>query len=211
MFLDKIPGLEEEIDRADKPFEEAVKYSIIGNIIDFNPIHELTYEMIEERFTKLKGETLAINDSEKLVNDIKNANTLMYLGDNCGEICLDKILVKKIKELNPDCRIYFATRGLPVVNDSVEEDAYLIGMDEYATIISNGDYSLGTVLTRTSEEFNRLFEKADVIIAKGQANYECLSTVDKNTYFLLMTKCDVIADDIGCPQMKMILMQESMR
>lgn len=207
MFLDRIESFEEEIVKSEDEFIQAVKYAIIGNVIDFNPIHELTVADVNDKFTTLKEEKLEIDDTRELQKDIKQAKSILYLGDNCGEICLDKILVKKIKEINPACQVYFATRGTAVVNDSVEEDAYLVGMDEYARIISNGDYSLGTVLTRTSKEFNEIYYNADIIIAKGQANYECLSNEGQNIYFLLMTKCDVIAKCIGVPEMKMICMK----
>lgn len=207
MFLDRIPQLEQEINEAGNPFLESIKYAIIGNIIDFNPIHNLLLSDIEAYFAKLKGEQLELDDSDLLRQEIQKADTLLYLGDNCGEICLDKILIKKIKEVNPLCHVFFATRGEAVVNDSVEEDAYAVGMDDYATIISNGDSSLGTVLTRTSNEFQEIYQKADIVIAKGQANYECLSDAEKNIFFLLMTKCKVIADDIGVPELKMICMK----
>jgi len=209
MFMERLPVFETEINAAENPFEEAVKYAIIGNIIDFNPIHELTVEMIEEQVARLKKESLEINDSDKLLEELKDAKTLLYLGDNCGEICLDKLLVKRLKELNPECQIYFGTRGAAVVNDSIEEDAYLVGINDYATIISNGDYSLGTVLSRTSKEFNDIYYNADIILTKGQANYECLSTETGNIYFLLMTKCDVLAKDINVPEMKMIIKKKT--
>lgn len=207
MFLERIPELEKEISKATNPFEEAIKYAIIGNVIDFNPIHELSIKDVEDMFEKLKKEALEINHVSQLIEEIRIANNILYLGDNCGEICLDKILVKKIKELNPKCQVFFATRGAAVVNDSIEEDAYMVGMDEFATVVSNGDSSLGTVLHRTAKEFQKLYEKADIVIAKGQANYECLSTEKKNIYFLLMTKCAVIANDIKAPEMKMICMK----
>ena len=141
--------------------------------------------------------TLTINHADKMAHDIESANKILYLGDNCGEICLDKLLIKKIKEGSPKVEVYFGVRGKPVVNDSIEEDAYFVGIDKYAKIISNGDESLGTVISRTSEEFNKIYSEADVIIAKGQANYECLSEQrDKNIYFLMMTKCEVIAKDV---------------
>ncbi len=141
------------------------------------------------------------------MEDILNAKILLYLGDNCGEICMDKILLKKIKELNPNVKILFGVRGKPVVNDSISIDAYAVGIDEYAEVIDNGDGSLGTVLKRTSPEFKEVYKKADVVIAKGQANYECLSEENKNIYFLLMTKCDVIANDIDVEEKKMICMK----
>lgn len=205
MFLERLPVYEKEIEQSKNPFEEAVKYAIIGNVIDFNPIHELTIRDVERHFKRLKGENLEINDASLLQKELETAKTILYLGDNCGEICLDKILLKKIKAMNPKVQIFFATRGAAVVNDSIEEDAYLVGIDEVATVVSNGDSSLGTVLSRTSKEFLQIYEKADVVIAKGQANYECLSTEKKNIYFLLMTKCQTIAKDIGAPEMKMIL------
>lgn len=189
MFLERLPVYEKEIEQSKNPFEEAVKYAIIGNVIDFNPIHELTIRDVERHFKRLKSENLEINDAALLRKELETAKTILYLGDNCGEICLDKILLRKIKAMNPKVQIFFATRGAAVVNDSIEEDAYLVGIDEVATVVSNGDSSLGTVLSRTSKEFLQIYEKADVVIAKGQANYECLSTKKKNIYFLLMTKC----------------------
>ena len=207
MFMEQVSDLEQEINVAENPFLEAIKYAIIGNVIDFNPIHDLLLSDIEACFLRLKGEQLEIDHSNLLMQEISNADTILYLGDNCGEICLDKILIKRIKGLNPSCHVFFGTRGEAVVNDSVEEDAYLVGIDEYATVISNGDSSMGTVLYRTSKKFQEIYRNADIVIAKGQANYECLSNKNENIYFLLLTKCSVIANDIGVPEMKMICMK----
>lgn len=207
MFLEQIPDLEQEINVVENPFIEAIKYAIIGNVIDFNPIHNILLSDINACFSQLKGEQLEINDSNLLMQEIMNAGTILYLGDNCGEICLDKILIKKIKELNPSCQVFFAARGEAVVNDSLEEDAYFVGIGDFATVISNGDSSMGTVLYRTSKRFQEIYHKADIVIAKGQANYECLSNENENIYFLLMTKCGVIANDIGVQELKMICMK----
>ena len=207
LFLERLPQLEREIDSSKNPLLAAIRYAIIGNIIDFNPIHGLTIAGVEEVFAGLKEEPLEIDDSGLLEQELKRAKTLLYLGDNCGEICLDRLLIQKLKERAPDCRFYFAVRGAPVVNDSVEEDAYFVGMDAYATIISNGDFSLGTVLHRTSQQFRDVYAQADIVIAKGQANYECLSEEKKDIYFLLMSKCAVIARDIGVAEKKLICMK----
>lgn len=207
LFLGRLAQWEREISESAQPFLESIKYAIIGNIIDFNPIHNLSLSDIESSFERLKKEPLEVDDSALLAQEISGARTLLYLGDNCGEICFDKLLIKRIRDINPSCRVFFATRGKPVVNDSVEEDAYQVGMDAYATVISNGDGSLGTVLRRTSKAFQKVYREADIVIAKGQANYESLSEEDKNIFFLLMTKCAVIANDIGVPEMKMICMK----
>lgn len=207
LFLKLLPEFERKIEQAENPFQLAMRYAIVGNIIDFNPIHNTLLEDIYDCFEKTEQLELAIDDSKTLMEDILNAKTLLYLGDNCGEICMDKILLKKIKKFNPNVKILFGVRGKPVVNDSIAEDAYAVGIDEYAEVIDNGDGSLGTVLNRTSPEFKEVYKKADVVIAKGQANYECLSEENKNIYFLLMTKCDVIANDIGVEEKKMICMK----
>lgn len=199
---------EEKIIASEDSFYQAMKYAVIGNIIDFNPIHNSTMEEIMDFINQADGLGFQINDMNQLKQEIKNAQSILYLGDNCGEICFDKIFIKEIKKYNPDVNVYFGVRGEPVINDSIEKDAYAIGMDEYASIVSNGDGSLGTVLERTSEAFQSIFEQADVIIAKGQANYECLSECEKvGIYFLLMTKCEVIADDIGVPVKSLICMK----
>lgn len=207
LLLSMIDQFEKEITNSDNPFEQALKYAILGNIIDFNPIHSSDTEEIMQWFANVDNLSLTIDDSEKLIDDLGSAQILLYLGDNCGEICLDKLFVKKIKEYNPSIHIYFGVRGASIVNDSIEEDAYYVGIDEYADIINNGDDSLGTVLNRTSVEFNHIYEIADVVISKGQANYESLSEqVYKNIYFLLMTKCQVIAKNIGVAQKSIICM-----
>lgn len=204
LFLEKSNSYDEKI----TSIEEAIKYAIVANIIDFNPVHCNVDEDIQNFFSNIEGLELTINDVDLLLQDIRNAKRLLYLGDNCGEICFDKLLIKRIKELNPKCRIYFGVRGEAVVNDNTEEDAYFVGMDEYATIISNGDYSLGTVLSRTSPEFREVYQSADVVIAKGQANYESLSEEDKSIYFLLMAKCKVIAEVIGVKEKSLVCLKK---
>lgn len=207
LFLKLLPKFERKIEQDGNSFQSAIRYAIVGNIIDFNPIHNTLLEDVLDCFEKMEQLELAIDDSKMLMEDVLNAEMLLYLGDNCGEICMDKIFIKQIKKINPNIKILFGVRGKPVVNDSTSEDAYIVGIDEYAEIIDNGDGSLGTVLSRTSSEFKEAYKNADVVIAKGQANYECLSEENKNIYFLLMTKCDVIAEDIGVAEKKMICMK----
>ncbi|WP_167956453.1 damage-control phosphatase ARMT1 family protein [Anaerosporobacter faecicola] len=205
MFLHMESELEEKLTGAEDVLAEAIKYAIVGNVIDFNPVHNNTQEDILQYFDKMSELSLTVDDTQSLRDDLSKAKVLLYLGDNCGEICLDKILIKKIKEFYPELSIYFGVRGEAVVNDSIEEDAYFVGMDQYAKIISNGDQSLGTVLERTSEEFRQVYEQADIVIAKGQANYESLSEqMNKNIYYLLMVKCKVISEYIGIKQKSLV-------
>lgn len=203
-FLDRIDVYEEKIHSV----EDAVKYAIAANIIDFNPVHENVDEDIHSFFSDMDKRLLTINDVQQLLDDIRKSETILYLGDNCGEICFDQILIRRIREINPDSRIYFGVRGEAVVNDNTMEDAYFTGMDQYAEIISNGDDSLGTVLSRTSTEFLQIYKKADVVIAKGQANYESLSEENKNIYFLLVVKCKVMAETLGVEEKSFVCMKQ---
>lgn len=196
LFLNQLEKLEKKI----IDFESAVTYAIAGNIIDFSPIHQDEHLDVLSFFERIDHYQYSIHDIEQLYKDITKSKQLLYIGDNCGEICLDLLLIKYIKKINPSLHICFATRGEPVVNDSIEEDAYYVGMDRYATIIHNGDCSLGTVLNRTSDAFLNVYDTSDLIIAKGQANYESLSEEKKNIYFLLMVKCLVIAEYLKVPE-----------
>lgn len=212
MFLENRNMFKKRIEQSDNILKTVIKYAIVGNIIDFNPMHNHDIDDIMNCFSHIDEFTLTIDHVSALINDLKSAKTLLYLGDNCGEICLDYLFIEKIKEINPDLHIYFGVRGEAVVNDSIEQDAYDVGINDYADIISNGDDSLGTILSRVSPEFSRIYYQADVVIAKGQANYESLSEeIDKNIYFLLMVKCAVIARDIGVDQKAMICLSQKKR
>ena len=200
LFLQSYDNFDKKINS----FKTAIKYAIIGNIIDFSPINNQEITKIDDWFDNIDNLSLTIDHVDKLINDIKKAKTILYLGDNCGEICLDKLLLKRIKQLNPSLKIYFGVRGKPVVNDSIENDAYEVDIDEYASIISNGDNSLGTILSRTSAQFNQIYQNCDFVIAKGQANFESLSEENKKIYFLLMVKCDVIAKYINVPEKSLV-------
>ncbi|SHO53561.1 damage-control phosphatase ARMT1 family protein [Anaerocolumna xylanovorans] len=198
MFQSMLSTFEKRINQASNPLECALKYAALANIIDFNPISNNKAENIMEYFDNINNLNFSINHSNKLIKEIGLSKSLLYLGDNCGEICLDKLLLKKIKESNPAINIYFGVRGKPVINDSIEADAYSVGINQYAKIISNGDNSLGTVLSRASDKFIKVYDEADIVIAKGQGNYESLSEEkNKKIFYLLITKCSVIANDIG--------------
>lgn len=208
LFLKMSDTFEAAINGAERPIELAAKYAILGNMVDFGPMHSIDTQEILDWFVDMERHNLTVNHLDGLLEELTTARSLLYLGDNCGEICLDKLFIKKLRALFPALTIYFGVRGQPVINDSIAEDAVLVGMEQWATIVSNGDDSVGTILSRTSDAFNRVYQSADVVIAKGQANYESLSEVqDKSLYFLLMAKCKVIADHIGVPQKSLICMK----
>ena len=136
----------------------------------------------------------AIDHSAILFKELEKASSVLYLGDNAGEIVLDKLFIETIKHPN----LYFAVRGSNIINDVTIEDAKKAGMTKNAKVVANGYDAPSTLLNRCSLEFREVFNKADIIISKGQGNLEGLTDVtNKKILFLLMVKCNVIAEMIG--------------
>jgi uncharacterized protein with ATP-grasp and redox domains len=190
LMLDYYPDLKKLLDEADNPFQMALRLAIAGNVIDYGPNHPFD---INKTLQQAKSIVLAIDDSRALQTSLWQSKMLLYLGDNAGEIVMDRIFLEAINHPN----VYFAVRGAPIINDALIEDAELVGIDKIAHLITNGDDAPGTILENSSAEFREIFEQADLIISKGQGNYEGLQDVDKNIYFVLMTKCDHVANYLG--------------
>jgi hypothetical protein len=189
--LNMYPELKNKIENAEDPLETAVKIAISGNIIDFGPSQDFN---VSETINKVLNADFAINHSKKLLKDLSKAKKVLYLGDNTGEIVMDRLFIEMLQHPN----LYYAVRGKPIINDITMEDAIYTGIDKIANVISNGDDTPSTVLKRVSPEFLDHFHSADVIISKGQGNLEGL--IDENMdniYFLLMVKCDVIGNILG--------------
>ena len=207
MMLEMESSLNARVSAAAEPFMEAVKLAIAGNIIDFGPAHDLASEDVTRALADSMAHELAVDDTAELIRDISLARSLMYIGDNCGEICLDKLLIAQIRAINPDVDIVYGVRGAPIVNDALLEDAVRVGMDGIARVMDNGDDSQGTVLERVSGEFYRAYKAADVVIAKGQANFESLMEAGENIYFLMLVKCATMADISHAPERGMVCMK----
>lgn len=171
-------------------FLTALKLAIAGNIIDFGPNHKID---IEQTIDRILSEPLAIDHSEKLKEDIARANSVLYIGDNAGEIVMDKLLLETIAHPN----VYFAVRESAVLNDATKEDAEFVKMQNVAKVITTGDNAPGIIIRDVSDDFMKVYQNADVIISKGQGNFEGLSQEKKNIYFLLIAKCNIIANHLG--------------
>ena len=194
------PKLKDLISTADDPFEVAVRLAIAGNIIDFGAADE--YDLWGS-VQRVLNQPLAINDTLTLREAIDKANWVLFLADNAGETVFDRLLIEQITPVPVFC----AVKSGPILNDATREDAIEAGLDKVARIVSVGYDALGTILERCSEEFRALYNEADVIIAKGMANYETLSAEGERVFFLLQTKCKVVADDAGVPVGSLIAKQ----
>jgi len=190
LMLAQLPALRAQVAAAADTFQMALRLAIAGNVIDFGPTHAFD---IAETVKRAGSVTLAIDHSAKLQAALRDARRLLYIGDNAGEIVLDRLFLETIR--HP--QVVFAVRGAPVINDATHADAVQAGIDAVAAILSNGDDAPGTLLDHVSPEFLKIFDEADLIIAKGQGNFESLSHCGKNICFLLMAKCDHVARRIG--------------
>lgn len=203
--LDLEETLLDIINNSDTPLTIALELAIAGNLLDLAIVNDFSLQTLKDLLIKIEEKQMEINHSKQLFEGLKNSNNLLYLGDNCGEIVLDKLFIKEIKKEFPQLKITYAVRGKPAVNDVLLEDGFQVKINEVATLISNGDSSLGTVLTKTDKKFNQIFNEADIIISKGQGNYESLSDIKKdNIYFLFMAKCPFVAKKIKVPNYSII-------
>lgn len=188
--LKMYPRLKQKVARSKDRLLTATKLAIAGNIIDFGPSSKFNLdEAIEDALKK----DFAINHFNRFKKALKSSKKIIYLGDNAGEIVFDRILLEEIKGK----KVSFVVKGGPIINDATIEDANFVGIDKIAKIevVSNGDP--GTGPDRLSRKFIRKLKDADLVISKGQGNYEALSEVDANIFFLLKAKCRLIARDIG--------------
>ncbi len=186
--------IKDKIKKSDDELFSAIKAAIAGNVIDFGAKVQFDLkEAIEEVFDKEFG----INDYESLKEDLKKAQTVMLIGDNCGEHVYDKILLEVLTKRFPKKKFIYATRGEPIINDVTIREAKEIGIDEVCEVISSGVDTPGLDLNRADREFVKRFEKTDLIIAKGMGNYETMyGVLDKEIYFLFKIKCDVVANSL---------------
>ncbi|NJE00040.1 DUF89 domain-containing protein [Thermococcus sp. LS1] len=180
-------------------FGRALKLAIAGNVIDFAVGYDP--EKIEEDILRMAEEELYVDESDVLFEELRRAKSLLYLVDNCGEIYFDKLLLGLIRKLFPGLNIYVAAKEGPIINDATVEDLREAGFEELAHVVSTGSRLPGAPMEYASKEFKEIFRKADVIIAKGQANFETLSDLkDSRIFFLLKAKCRPISRELNVPQ-----------
>jgi len=192
----KLMPTAKEIIQEDPSFENYVKIAVAGNIIDFGALEEDTdmEKLIRDKIV----EEPVINDIALLEKELENANRILYLADNGGEIVFDKLLIQKIKE-DYDLEIILALKEGPILNDALMKDAKDLDLDKYATLITTGARSVGVVNAYISDELHMLLDEVDLIISKGMGNYEGLTEmhIKSPVYFLLTAKCNTIAREIG--------------
>ncbi len=175
------------------PLHTALLFSIAGNIIDYGSQQDFD---AESALKNCLDTPLAINDYQELRHDLGKSNLLLYLGDNAGEIVFDALVIENLKQMFPALEIIFVVKGRPIINDALMADAQESNLTELCRVITNGTGCPGTPIADCSLEFKELFARADLIISKGQGNYETLSESRAPIYFLLTIKCPIVGSHL---------------
>ncbi|HOF21066.1 MAG TPA: ARMT1-like domain-containing protein [Bacteroidales bacterium] len=201
--LELLPKLEEIIRQSSDPFVTAIRLAIAGNVIDFAVHRNFN---LEETIEKSLKAPFAADHTAELKSAVEKASSILYLGDNAGEIVFDKLFIRTMNHSN----VTFAVRGMPVINDATLEDARFTGMHEVARVISNGYDAPSTLVEKSGSEFREYFRNADLIISKGQGNLEGLYKLnDKRIFFILLVKCNVIAELLGVEKNSLVTFNSS--
>ncbi|MBN1453969.1 MAG: DUF89 family protein [Anaerolineales bacterium] len=204
LALELIPELRAKIEAAKDPLVMATRLAIAGNVMDMGVNGNLTEADVCHAMNLALTEPF-FGELDRFRQAITEAQSILYLADNAGEIAFDRLLVEQLSSK----RVTVVVRGAAVINDATLIDARAVGLDKIAEVIDNGSDAPGTILSDCHPEFRQRFAKADLIITKGQGNFESLSDEPGNLFFLFKAKCPVIANQIKQPVGTQILTQSA--
>jgi damage-control phosphatase, subfamily I len=189
-----LPGLRQIIARSQDPFATAVRLAIAGNIIDFG-IMEVSEKRVRDTINSCLDGAIDGGAIERLGKEIEKAGRILYLCDNAGEIAFDRLLIEQL----PCNKVTAVVKGGPIINDALMEDAKAVGLCEIVEVVESGLDAPGTLPDLCNKDFQRRFAEADLVISKGQGNFETLEEMDKNIFFLFTVKCQVVATFLDKP------------
>lgn len=204
----------DHLNRSNDRLLTAVELAIAGNVIDcgVNDPERIDRELIKLISSKRKTYSNGNRDFfdyPEFRDSLNASHTILYLADNAGETVFDRILLEEIGKIDHTKDIIYAVKEKPIINDALEKDAIDCGIDGIARIVSSGSDAPGTIPSLCSDRFLRIYRNADIVISKGQGNFEGLSDTKRDVFFLLMAKCPVVARDIGCRVGDMILLHHA--
>jgi len=193
------PALKSHVEAQDDRLLAALEASAVGNLLDAGVYGDLRAVDLEAVIRRELTKGLAVCDVGAFREELPGAGTIVIIGDNAGETVLDRILVSEIRHAaGQGVGVSYGVRGAPIINDATAEDAVASGLNHDATIVSTGSAAPGLILSEAAPDFLKLYREADVVISKGQGNYETLGdSAGRAIYFLLKAKCEPVAADIG--------------
>jgi len=203
-MLEFYPALKRIVESSSDKLYTAIKLAAAGNIIDMGILREFD---VKEAIDDILERSFQVDHFQLLRKDLASAKTILYLADNAGEIVADKLFLETLGRND----VVVAVNERPILNDATMDDARQVELDRVATVISNGSGMIGTVLEDCSKEFRNIFHAADVIISKGQGNYEGLDERPENIYFVLTAKCPSVARALGVKERDTVLKKENLR
>ena len=199
-MLDMEDAVWDIIKESEDPIASGIKYASAGNFIDFGAMAKVDDSVLEELMKNANDNQLEDEELAAFKNDLEKGKELVYLTDNCGEVVMDKLFIKAIKMLYPDLKIHVIVRSGIALNDANMEDAAFIGLTEIADCIESGVACTGTVPELLSPQAKEILDKADLIISKGQGNFEGMYGENYNTYYLFLCKCQMYVRRFGLKQ-----------
>lgn len=194
------PSLKTTIEKSPDPLWTSTRLAIAGNIIDFGIFTSVD---IEGTIRMALDNPLAVDEYSSFRNAIFIADKILYLTDNAGEIVFDRLLIETLISLGK--KVKAVVKGSPVINDSTMEDAKESGLTRVCEVIDNGSEAVGTILDWTSSAFQNTFKDAQMVISKGQGNFETLICNEKKIFFLFQSKCNVVSEELGLSTGSMLL------
>lgn len=208
VMLEREASIRKKIEEANDPLKASILYARVGNYIDFGALGSVDDEKLNILLDGALQEELSDVDYEEFKKDIKNAKIIVLLTDNCGEIVLDKLLIEQIKKQNQACRIVVIVRGEPILNDATMEDAIMVGLTELAEVYGNGTGIAGTSLRHINKTARDVIESADLIISKGQGNFETMNHCGLNVFYLFLCKCSWFVRRFDMKQYQGVFVQD---
>lgn len=209
LMLSLLPHMERGVRTAKDPLMMAVQYAMAGNYIDFGAMDSVDENQLRVQLDQAADIVINADVLDSFRKEILSAQKIVYFTDNCGEIVTDKLLISVMRSLAPDLEVTVIVRSKDAVNDATIEDARQIGMEDAATrVIGNGNGMPGNVISKMSPEAMNMIDKADILISKGQGNYEGLSGCGLNIYYLFLCKCEAFMRRFDVPQFTGIMTHE---
>lgn len=200
--------LDDKIRQSKDAIRTCIKYVCAGNYIDFSAVDNVNENMLEQLLNKADTEVVPEETYQKFLRDLEQADHLLYITDNCGEIVLDKLFIRLLQEKYQELEVTVLVRGKDVLNDATLEDAAEVGLFDVARCIGNGSGMPGTDRKELSTEALEVFAQADVIISKGQGNFESLYGSGYNPYYLFLCKCELFVRRFGLKQYASVFAKE---
>lgn len=209
LMLNLLPYMQQQVADADDALRMAVQFSMVGNYIDFGVLEDVDDQELRSKLDAAKGISLAPEMLQGFRQEVEQAHRLVLFTDNCGEIVTDKLLISVLRSINPHLFVTVIVRGKPVINDATMEDALQTGMCDVAQcVIGNGAGMPGNVIGAISSEAMDEIRKSDVLVSKGQGNYEGLSGCGLNIFYLFLCKCDAFMQRFSVPQFTGVMTRE---